>query len=239
MEKTILNLDNARTNRDVLIAIRRAYPGKQVSESSVRLDAEIINTSRLTWEINSDAAAGTNTKTASERRLQRNDIFIATGLRFGIKKVVSDAHAQALVYTYPNSEVFASDNTGNTFVNADLEALWNSFIQVKNGSTVNIEALPTQQCRWSPENAKGTINAAAVVSSTITTYKVADDPRPSRVGYIDLSTYLMFRGVDQNEISLTIPNGAALKIQHVATSTKNFAVLEFEGFLVKNAIIVA
>lgn len=237
MENKLLNLDNARTNRDVLIAIRKAYPGKQVSESSLRLDAEIINTSRLTWEINSDAAAGTNTKTASERRLQRNDIFIATGLRFGIKKVVSSAHAQALVYTYPNATVFADNST--TFLNADLEALWNSFIQVKTGSTVNIEALPTQPCRWSPELAKGTINAAIYNGSAAVTYAVTDEPRPSRAGYIELSTYLGFRGVDQNEISLTIPNGAALKMAHTATSTQNYAVLEFEGFLVKNAIIVA
>lgn len=224
--KRITLSDNA-SPREIMKRLAEAYPNKAISPSYLRLETETVNTTRLDFTISND----TGTKTSAERRLQRNDLFFATHVGFFIKKVASGVHGNSLLYTYPNGTQFADNST--TFLQADLESLWNGFLQIKTGSTITVEALDTQRFRNAPMLPQGTTNAA--IAGPVL-YPITQDSRGPKDGILQLDSFLQFLGTEQHEISLTIPDGSTMKIAHTAANTDVFITLVFQGWLVKNVI---
>ncbi len=225
----------AQTPRQFLNILRKAFPKKMASESYLRLETQLANSPLLQFNIGSDVV-DTTTRNSTEVRLNRNDLFVATRWGFFLKKVVSGAHSKAKLYTYPQPSVFADDST--TFLNADLEGVYNGRIGVKIDSTVQIEAYDMQRFRQAPSGLQigdYTTGFVTHAGGANVERQISDEGQNPDMGIVDLNGFLIFDGTRQHEINLTIPDGSSLKIAHTASNTANWAVLKLEGFLIKAA----
>lgn len=107
-------------------------------------------------------------------------------------------------------------------VDDDLNVFWNGKINLKVGSTEHIENLDTQDAYFAPEDQKFT-------DFDFSSY----DGR--RDGYIPLDPPIIFRGIDNIDLRLTIPNFSGRVIENTTANIVNYAIVKPKGWLIKEA----
>jgi len=158
---------------------------------------------------------------ATENRLDKNDVFIATHLGFylvqnPITAVTGVEQLSGISQTYNNPT--ALNGSGSV---PDLAAFWNGFWQMKVGSTVFFDAFPNQLTWMAPDTQQS--NATTRSSRSFADGAAIIEPLP------------VFSGSGSNDVTLTIPIWAgftgAASDQAVS---KIYAVFNPFGFLIKN-----
>jgi hypothetical protein len=224
----VSSIKDARTHRDILIALKRTFPNRTVSQTFLQADAQIRNSGELSFVIN-DKASASNTVNVSERRLDSNNYFIATHIGFFMKSVVSGAHAQAQLHTYPNPVALPDGTTAS--LNADLEAIYNGTTLWKTGSTTFIPALENQLFRKVPMWPQGQqINwFTGPEISSITT-----SPRDKNDGMFELAGRLLIDGNLTHEVKTIVPNGANLAMACDTANTVYYWTMKLRGLEIEN-----
>lgn len=209
------------------------YRAKNISFSYLSLDAAVTN-SDIKIPVLADDFDNSNTaKNVTERRLQRNHVFVGTRLAMYIKKVVSGAHAQAQLFTYPNRAIFANNST--TFLNADLFGLYSGYLSMSQDGKAyepGIEALRFLHAPETAQNGEATLNDAATPITT--TLQTRFDPFQAAYSEIALASYVTLNGISDHDVVLKVPGASGLKMAHTASNTVNYVNLRVRGFLIEN-----
>lgn len=185
------------------------------SPSYLRVEQALSNTkTRYQFDIKK-----TGGEIATERKLDRNDVFIATHLGVYLISQVSTTIGLEVLQTYPNPDYFIT-TTG--FTPAHLNTIYSGHLEVKIGQKVNIEALDMNKFRYVP------------------TTQQATPTLPYSEFDLDSYSYwpgslLFLHGTQNIEIFIDIPSITGLAWAAVAADTSNKMVLYLMGYLVKNA----
>lgn len=213
----------------------------KVSPSSIQLEAEILNGTTIRFALN--PAKGD--QTATERRLNVNDLIEFSRIRFALKEVDTTTgfgHGIAPLVTWPNPSAFTA---ASGFTVAHLEAIYNGTLQIVADSEVLIDSLSMRNFldipEWNSNNVTaafgyGYVNAASADDEVSQSFKPLRDPWHDAMGEHSLPTSITIPGHADVEILIKLPSEGGYQIQATATGKKNFAVLIFDGILSKGAV---
>jgi hypothetical protein len=198
--------------KEELAKIKNMYPNKMISESNLRVDASVTSDLRsIIFDLKQ-----TGNEIFPERRLNRNDVFVVTGIGLALRLTqTSGKEGQGVLYPFPATNLNA---TGVPFVAADaaaLEAIYNGYLGVKKGTEQIMEGLSTLNFRYNP-------------SSNVRTDLIFNDIHVSDWIY-QLPGVLPIEGNVDTEIKIDFGSLSGLS---VATHK---VVLLLDGFLIKSA----
>ncbi len=186
----------------------------KASPSYLRVEQTLSNTkSRYTFDIKT-----TGNEIATERKLDRNDLFVVTHIGVYLTAQVSTSLGKEVLQTWPNPQVFVAA-TG--FTPSDLEVIYNGFLEIKIGQKVNVPALSMQHFRYVPTSQQ----SSSIGNSEWEVEKFAYWP----------GTLLYLHGTQNIEINIEFPALSSAQIAAVASNTSNKLVFMPFGYLCKNA----
>lgn len=190
-----------------------AFKGFNVTPSYIRAEQKIVNGSGV---YNFPIVKDSNADTPTEKKMDRKDFFVATGLGFFLIKRNKLKIGVEVLQTYPNAQVFVDDTVN--FVGADLEAFYNGHLRMQIGQKVIMEALDLNRFR----------NVGSVV-------QIASIPQSSRTekdGFIELTPQMTLDGDGKTNIQIYVPIDGNARVQNTLANTDNVAVLYLRGFLI-------
>ncbi len=187
------------------------------SPSYLRVEQTLGNTkNRYSFDIKKTGA-----EIATERKLDRNDVFVVTHIGVYLIAQVSTTIGIEVLQTYPNADIFVAA-TG--FTPDHLNLIYSGHMELKIGSKVNIEALDMNKFRYVPTS-----------QQEAATSKIAY----SEFGLDALSYWpgnlLKLHGTQNIEVHIDIPDITGLAWAAVASNTSNKIVFYPMGYLIKNA----
>ncbi len=191
------------------------FKGKAMTPGFLRLEQEIVNSknsfSFVTY--GGDAAS----VYATERRLDRNDAFIATevGL-FIIRQDVANNKTNAELNSYVNLTTFAA-SAG--FVPADLKAIFNGSLSVEINRVKKMVAFDTYRFLENPFTQQ----------TGATNY---DSKQGKKTGFVKLTPQIVLDGSGTNDLTVTFPAYNGWAGASVTAGTQHRLVLYLRGLLV-------
>lgn len=215
--------NNASLVRQTFDALKKAYPGKEVSPHYLRVEAVLKNnTSKYVFNHRS-----LGTESATEKKLDRNDMVYVNAIGLGWICCKDGEEATAKIHTF-----------APTAVNKDLQAIYNGFFSLKTGPQVNFEALPCKHFEYVPRTQFSSVNA------TDDEYNVQD---ACYAGVEDIKLH----GTKSHEMTVEIPTISGMQLEPTLAELKalglvdstvttlptgfvNKLVLCLYGFIVKN-----
>lgn len=188
------------------------FNGKTMTPGYIRLETEIKNSTNR-FEFKTFEGDGA-TVYATERRLDRNDAFIATevGL-FIIRQDIANAKTNADLHTYVNLTTFAA---AAGFTPADLKALHHGFLEVSINRVKKMVAFDTQRFLYVPETQQ----------TGATNYDQKDGRKD---GFVRLTPQIVLDGAGTNELNVVFPSYAGWAGASVTAGTQHRLVLYFRG----------
>lgn len=145
----------------------------------------------------------------AERKLDENDLFVATGLGMYLLREARTEKGFGVLRTHVAATDFADATVnGKTFKANHLELLYNSWIKAEVDGDTIYEAIETQDFR-----------------------KVPGEYMPN-TGKIVLTPRLIFRGHAKNALTLVQPEVDGLQWESVTENVENKVVLYAYGFQV-------
>jgi len=162
----------------------------------------------------------TGSELATERKLDRNDIFVGTHLGVYLIAQVSTTIGLEILQTYPNADIFVSA-TG--FTPNHLNVVYSGWLEIKIGQRVNAEAIDMNRFRFVPTSQQQAAN-----------------------NYINYSEYnhescsfwhpnlFYLHGTQNIEVHVEFPAITGAAYAAVAANTSNKLVLYPMGYLIKN-----
>lgn len=201
----------------ILSLLPDTYDRQLITTSYLRSQKLISNSSPV---YDFEILKGNDSPLATERRLDKNDVFVVTHLGFYLVQNPVDTGVEQLngiLQTYNNPTALA----GSANI-PDLAAFWNGSWSIKVGSTVFFDAYPNQLTWAAPDTQQS--------SATTRSSRAYADGAPI------VEPMPVLSGANTNVVQLTIPfwTGFAGADTDV-TATKTYAVFHPYGFLVKNA----
>lgn len=155
-----------------------------------------------------------------EQRIDRNDVFIAHRIGYGIMPVVSGNFNRALMATYPNNTVFPAVVGPPAFTPDHLQVFWNARLSLKVGNTVFIPNYDTRNFYYAPETQK----------SAATNYDQVDGQMD---GFVDWTPQIILSGSANIELNVEVPLDSTIAVANLNANTTNYLVAYFRGFLIK------
>lgn len=155
---------------------------------------------------------------ATERKLDRNDLFVVTRIGVYLAKVDTTKIGLAALQTHANSTYFG---TQSGFTVAHLEAIYNGYLSLKTGTKVNIEALSMQVFKYIQTSQQVSSIANSEFNVSEYTYQGAED--------------IYLHGTKSHEISIEYPTFSGIQVAATAANTQHKLVFHPYGFLLKNA----
>lgn len=193
------------------------YPGKVLSKGYLRALKQINNTDN-TYTLDFKAASA---DLNVEKKLDRNDTFIAHSITYGVAPVVSSEYGRTRPQTYPNFTAFPEVTTASSeFDPNDLELFWNAYITIKVGSVVQIENLATREALYVPQTQQSSASNRSQIDG-------AED------GIIHLEPNVILNGYDNLAVQLTVPLFSGAKVANTNSNTVNFIWMQLNGYLIK------
>lgn len=160
----------------------------------------------------------------SEKLLQINDSFIATGIRLSAKKLTATPtdvlHGQAREFTYPNTFVF--DGTNEV---AGIFALWNGFLTFKQNTDVAFPSLWTGDMHFAPDSMFGDHLGIAV--GPLNARRIADSKNSPNYGFAAVEP-IVLKGTDQLRADLNLAGAANI----TESAEFNFFTITLKGYLI-------
>lgn len=162
-----------------------------------------------------------DTSTAQQEvKLDRNDLFITSHIGLFLIPEVSTTLGAEVLHSYPNQTAFAA---ASGFTPAHLNVVYNGFLRIKTGQTVNAQNIPG----WNFYYAAETQKSAATNE---------DQFNIKEHSHWLNGLMFWFKGWSSIEIKHEIQSFTGLQIAAVAANTTNKLVLHLGGYLIKNAI---
>lgn len=183
--------------------------------SFLRIEKTLVN-GQGTYDFNLKVESG---MIATERKLDRNDVFCATHLGVYLSKQLTAEIGKEVLQTYPNSQVFTS---ASAYDLTDLQAIYNGYMWIKTEQTVNAEAIPMLKFLHIPETQK----SAAGNYSQFKTEEHA----------FYMGNVLFFKGWSSIEIKIQFPTWSGITLQTGESGYVTKLVLVPYGYLLKSAI---
>jgi len=188
-------------------------PGKTVTQGYIRVEQLISNgKTNYTFPVTKDS----NSDSATERKLDRNDKFKMTHVGMFLVKKDSTLPSLEVDQTYPNIQVFPDEST--TFYGAHLEVFYKGNFQIRIGQTLYVEALDTARFRV----VGNTQQSSASTKSSVNPYD----------GYTELTPQITLDGDGKSQIQLSVPANSNLKVANTTTNMSNYVVFAARGFLI-------
>lgn len=188
------------------------FTGKNMTPGYIRLETEIKNsTNRFDFKTFEGDGA---TVYPTERRLDRNDAFIATevGL-FILRQDTANLKTNADLHTYVNLTTFAA---AAGFVPADLKALFHGFLEVTINRVKKMIAFDTQRFWYAPETQQ----------TGATNY---DQKNGKKDGFVKLTPQIVLDGSGTNELNVVFPSFSGWSGASVTAGTQHRLCLYFRG----------
>ena len=200
--------------------------GERASEGTLRLEQKLGTSGSYTFQVNQ-----AQNQIVSEQRLKVGDSFICTSIGFYIKKCVTSLGVPTIIAptdaeqtianlrTFPNPTVFVGAGESQ-----NLEALWNSRIQI-NINSVNItEQFDTARMRRVGVAQQG-------VASAVGSNYGRDEWTDYMYGMVSFQSDICLNGQANSQLQLILPTAVDCNV--VATNTNN-AVILLKGILIQN-----
>lgn len=203
------------SERKLFEALKKKYTKQAVipSPSYLRIEQALSNSSgNYLFDIKKNG-----NEIATERKLDRNDLFVVTRIGVYLLKQDTTKIGAAVLQTFPNVAAFG---TLTGFTVAHLEAIYNGYLTLKTGQKVNIEALSMQNFRYISTSQQDTGSILSEWNVSEFTYTGAED--------------IYLHGTKSHEINITFPTFSGMQIQCTTASTVIKLVLHPYGFLLKN-----
>jgi len=204
-------------DREYFQQVKSTFGQGVPSPSFLRIEQTLANTkTRYKFDVKKSEAT-----VATERTLDRNDVFVITHVGVYLIAQVSTTLGAEVLQTYPNTDIFVSA-TG--FTPAHLELIYNGWLELKIGSKVNIEAMDMQKFRFVPTTQQ---HAA-------TTYLLNTEWNAEECSFWP-GALIHLHGTQNIEVYIEFPSIASMQIAAVASNTNNKLVFMPFGYLIKNA----
>lgn len=205
-------------DRQIYNTLLKKYPGQIISPDFLRIEQELKNTTgSYVFPIETTSGQG-----IMERKLDRNDLFVVTGLMIALLAEADATPGAGVLQTYPNQIVFPAAAGFNP---DHLEAIYNGKLSLKIQSKVNIEGMSMQHFRYVPE----TQQSAATNKSEYSVDKAA----------YPLGTLINLKGTMNVEVKVEFNTFNAMQIASVAAGVKHKIVFHPFGYLIKGAALQA
>ena len=156
---------------------------------------------------------------ATERKLERNDVFIATQIGFYLTRQETAKIGKERLMTYPNVQILG---TATGFTAAHLETLYSGYLWLKVNKSVIIENQTMYDFRkvWTSQQQSST---------------VLQDEFTRTASAYTLPPQVEISGRETNELRVFINTFSGMQIASVATGYNHKLVAVFYGFLARNA----
>ncbi len=191
------------------------FKDRAIAPGFLRLETDIVNSKNELIFKTYDGDGSTVYPT--ERRLDRNDAFIASEMGlFLLRQDTANEKTNAELHSYVNLTSFVA---AVGFVPGDLKAIFNGYLKISVGRAQKIVALDTQRFYKVPETQQ----------TGPTNYDQKDG---NRDGFIKCTPQIVVDGNGTNEISVTFPSFAGWAGASVTAGTTHKLCLYLRGLLV-------
>jgi hypothetical protein len=208
-------------NRNTAMLQSLLAKGHRAAEGELVLYATLSTSGTYTFQVNEN-----QNKLVSEIRLRQGDAFIPTSMGLYIGKVASATPTDAQIAaveknTFPNAITFSKSGEA-----ANLQAIYNSRIQIQVNSVNITETLSTQRFYRVGVAQKGVLTTA---TGTNGVYQ-ASEWTNENYGMCPVSQAFAFNGIQNNIVNLLLPAA----VDCTGTTSTNYAILVFKGLQVIN-----
>jgi hypothetical protein len=155
-----------------------------------------------------------------ELKLQITDAFYCYAIGLFLEREETAKPGKAVLQTYPNETYFPVVVGPPAFTPADLEAIYNGYMQIQVNQTVICQYLPTSQFR--------TVDTTLQSGTNNKSERHVDD------GFVELEPNLKLAGSQNIKISVVMPSWANIAIESQSAGFVNNLVLMPLGFLIPN-----
>ena len=205
--------------------------GIRAAQGFLRLDVLLGSNGQYVFQPN--AATGQPPANVTETRVRQADVFIATSIGFFLKRVANAAatptgaeDAIGQLYTFPDNVIFPTTESTN------LEAIYNSSLQITIGNQIVVQGLDLLQMRrvgMAQQGLQASQQAAAVGTAGAYQRSQWDG---SEYGFAPLHQAFAFNGQNNQQINLILPTAINCA---AAGSFTNYATIIMRGVLAINA----
>ena len=173
-----------------------------------------------------------------EIKLNRNDLFLATGMSIKLAKQVSasdNTTGNAILYTFPDPQVFVGAPGSGAKEHACLETIYNGTTTFRTSPVERLRELSNQMFRFVPE--RGTIKQA---SPQINDEPAQYGPTVEQKGFYQLVPNIVINGAENNYVDIFLAKGdtavidGSLNAAGSAATTRNVLIVELLGFVIVN-----
>jgi len=162
----------------------------------------------------------TGTELATERKLDRNDLFVVTHIGVYLISQVSTTIGLEILQTYPNADVFVSA-TG--FTPNHLNVVYSGWLEIKIGQKVNAEAIDMNRFKFIPTSQQQAAN----------NYINYSEFNQEAYAYWHPNLFYL-HGTQNIEVHIEFPAITSAAYAAVAANTSNKLVFYPMGYLLKN-----
>jgi hypothetical protein len=241
---TILPID---VESSTIAKLRQIYgKGANIQQGYIRLEKELTQSSTSeTFTLGEGRSNGV--RRPLENFLSQSDNFVPVYFRLGIQKQIVDIDGTLVngnngnepVYTYPDYNVFNNPAVAPALSEAEaLEGVYSGNISMKSNTYEVVNKMSLVRQRRAPFTQQN--NAITGLGTIAATQASSGDIFE---GFVKLPIVPIFEGKKRNEIIFTYAQGADATAIGGGTNTygdtdyltKNILVLDFWGFLVRNA----
>jgi len=162
----------------------------------------------------------TGSELATEKKLDRNDIFVGTHLGIYLIAQVSTTIGLEILQTYPNLDIFV---TATGFTPNHLNVIYSGWLEIKIGQKVNVEAMDLNRFRFVPTSQQQA--ASNYINYSEYSHEAYSYWHPN---------LFYLHGTQNIDIHVEFPAITGAAYAAVAANTSNKIVLYPMGYLIKN-----
>lgn len=222
MKKQVIPTSGGRSRSIYENAVRRFGNSKgPVTPAYLRLESAALGTqSSVAFNLLKNEGGTPN---QTEKRLAITDNFLATSIGFYLLKVTTaGTNYGDVLNSWPNSIEYSASNEATNLLN-----LYNGALQITINGEVELDSWDLMRHYRVPTAQKSVLTAA---SGTNNAY-VESGWDTADYGMYPLTPQILLRGSSKNIIQINCPASAAM----AGSSSTNYAVIVFRGFLMQNA----
>lgn len=207
-------------DRNIFNALRGKYPSLMPAPSYLRVETTLQNSrSNYLFDVKKNG-----NESATEVKLDRNDLFVITDLAFYIIAQDSTKVGREILETYNNETSFPAVVGPPAFDPKDLEAVYNGKFSLKLGTIVNIEGMSMQHFKHVPQTQRSAATNRNQYSQRDASYA--------------LGSLIYLRGTNDITVSVDIPTYAGIALQAQAANVNHKLVFHPYGYLIKGGGLV-
>lgn len=209
-------LDRRRASFYIFLeALSKLFPGISAENALImpfviRVHQTLVN-GRSKYTL--DLAVGTSNQVAVEKKLQKSDVFMLTGLKLGIQKYdPANPDFNSPIFGYADPTFFTAA------IAKQIEKIFQGNLSLKTGTQTRIDQLDNDLLKLVPNgNFAGTLAAP-------TDYPEHGGSLEGK-GYFDLGSYPILLGENKNTIEIELASGDISGIADTGAGSNNLVLM--------------